>query len=358
MPRALDPLTHTLVGANLAATRLGGKTRLATAALVAGANLPDVDSILYFTGHHDLALGFRRGWTHGILALVVLPFVLTGLLLLYDRLRPDPSRRASPRWLLALSALAIVTHPTLDWLNNYGMRWLMPFDGSWSYGDAVFIMDPLLWLVLGAGWLAGRRPTRALLITWALFTAAIAWVVGGRSNEYLLIVGVVAAALLFALLWRAKPERRHAFATGALAIAALYMGGRLAANELTESAAREALAAAGVTRVSRVMASPHPLDPRRWEIVAETPKVYRYGGWEWGSGLRLEEDTLPVPRETPEWIAARRAPEVQGFMTWARFPWYEIERTPTETRVWIQDARYARRRGTGFGGELVILPNR
>ena len=78
----MDPLTHTLVGANLASTPLGRKTRFAAAALMVGANLPDVDAILYFTGHSDLALGFRRGWTHGVLALVVLPLVLTGVLLL------------------------------------------------------------------------------------------------------------------------------------------------------------------------------------------------------------------------------------------------------------------------------------
>ncbi|HEX6177712.1 MAG TPA: metal-dependent hydrolase, partial [Thermoanaerobaculia bacterium] len=119
----MDPLTHTLVGANLASTRLGRTTSLATAALVAGANLPDVDSILYFTGHSDLALGFRRGWTHGILALVVLPLVQTALLIAYARWRKIA---ISPRWLLVLSFVAILTHPFLDWLNNYGMRWLMP----------------------------------------------------------------------------------------------------------------------------------------------------------------------------------------------------------------------------------------
>src|SRR5688500_11317594 len=126
----MDPLTHTLVGANLASTRLGEKTRLAAAALIIGANLPDVDAILYFTGHDDLALGFRRGWTHGVLALFVLPLILTALLLLYARLRPDPERHTSARWLLLLSAIGILTHPALDWLNNYGMRWLMPFRGT------------------------------------------------------------------------------------------------------------------------------------------------------------------------------------------------------------------------------------
>ena len=49
----------------------------------------------------------------------------------------------------ALAALGVVTHPVLDWLNNYGMRWLMPFDGRWFYGDALFIIDPWVWLVLG-----------------------------------------------------------------------------------------------------------------------------------------------------------------------------------------------------------------
>ena len=65
----MDPLTHTLVGASLASTRLGNTTRFATVALVVGANLPDIDVLAYFAGG-DAALGFRRGWTHGVLALV------------------------------------------------------------------------------------------------------------------------------------------------------------------------------------------------------------------------------------------------------------------------------------------------
>ena len=31
--------------------------------------------------------------------------------------------------------------PLLDWLNTYGVRFLMPFDGTWFYGDALFIID-------------------------------------------------------------------------------------------------------------------------------------------------------------------------------------------------------------------------
>ena len=52
----------------------------------------------------------------------------------------------------------MLSHVALDLLNNYGVRLLMPFSNRWFYGDAVFIIDPWLWLTLGAGiWLTRRR---------------------------------------------------------------------------------------------------------------------------------------------------------------------------------------------------------
>jgi hypothetical protein len=106
------------------------------------------------------------------------------------------------------------------------------------------------------------------------------------------------------------------------------------------------------------MASPHPIDPLRWDVVAETPDGYRYGRFQWRNGLTLAPDALPLPADTPEWRAARSHPSVWGFVTWMRFPWYEIERTASGTRVLIHDARYAvrRRPGGGFGGVTVELP--
>ena len=337
----MDPLTHTLVGANLAATRLGSKTRLGAAALVIGANLPDVDAVLYFTGHDDLALSFRRGWTHGILALVVLPFVLAGILKLIDR-------EADGKWVLALSFLSILTHPALDWLNNYGMRWLMPFRGTWFYGDSVYIMDPWLWLILGCGWLAGRQPTRWLVGGWVFFTAAIAWVVARRNAQYLLVVGVVALLMLSALLWRSK----RSFAAVGLIIATLYVGARLSIHAATAIQVRDEIPDA-----RRVMAAPHPIDPTRWDIVAETPSGYRYGRYTWlDRTLRLNDAVLPLPKPSPQWEEARRHPSIRGFMTWARFPWYEV----VGNRVLIHDARYAvrRRAGGGFGGVEVVISTR
>ena len=343
----MDPLTHTLLGANLASTRLRDTTRLAAAALVIGANLPDVDSILYFTGHEDLALGFRRGWTHGVLALVLLPFLQTALLLAYDRLRPDPHKRARAGWLLALSTFAILTHPFLDWLNNYGMRWLMPFRGTWFYGDSVYIMDPWLWLILGVGWVAPRRATRATLAVWAVCTALLAYVVAGRAMVHLPIVGAVAIALLLALLWR---PRVAWIPTAALLLATAYIGARLVVHELTETRVERELAS------RNVMASPHPFDLTRWDVVAQTGDVYRFGRFSWrGGGLELDPMRLPVARPSPEWELARRDPSIRGFMSWVRFPWYEV----VGNRVLIRDARYAvrRRNRGGFGGVEITLPD-
>ena len=102
----MDPITHTLVGAALAQSGLGRRTAYATAALLIGSNLPDMDAVSQIFGM-DTALGFRRGWTHGFPALLALPLLLTGVLFLLDgrrrRFRPIAAPPAKPRVLLLLS---------------------------------------------------------------------------------------------------------------------------------------------------------------------------------------------------------------------------------------------------------------
>src|SRR5512137_3074203 len=81
----MDNLTHTLLGAALAETGLRRWTPLAAATLLIGANLPDVDGILYWVARPESAYGFRRGWTHGLAAVAAWPLVLAGLVLAWDR---------------------------------------------------------------------------------------------------------------------------------------------------------------------------------------------------------------------------------------------------------------------------------
>ena len=140
----MDPLTHTLVGASLAQTRFG-RVPLGTTTLVVGANLPDVDAATYFIGS-DLALLVRRGWTHGILAMAVLPLVLGWAMHLVDRIRCRRNSDATPvpvRRLIALSYLSVLSHPAMDWLNTYGVRLLMPFSREWFYGAPKIVIDAM-----------------------------------------------------------------------------------------------------------------------------------------------------------------------------------------------------------------------
>ena len=336
----MDPLTHTLVGANLAGTHLGTKTRLASAALVIGANLPDVDAILYFTGHRDLALGFRRGWTHGVLALFVLPLIQTALLIAYAKARRI---EVDKRWLLILSSAAILTHPALDWLNNYGMRWLMPFRGTWFYGDSVYIMDPWLWLVLGGGWLAARQATPAMIGVFSIVMLLLAWVVARRNTAYLGVIVLVGFILLIALLWKSNRE----LSTAALVVAACYIGARLTIHYATAADVRKK-----IPGIDQLMVAPHPIDPRRWDVVARVGDHYRYGRYLWGNGLTLANDSIAVAKPSREWDLARSDPSIRGFITWVRFPWYEVK----GDTVYVNDARYLTRGRRGFGGVMVRVP--
>jgi inner membrane protein len=337
----MDPLTHTLVGANLSATRLGEKTRFAAAALVIGANLPDIDGICYMIDS-DLALAFRRGWTHGVLALALLPLLQSGIFAALDRVWRREGARVRFGWMLLLSVIAIWSHPTLDWLNTYGLRWLMPFDGRWFYGDSVYIMDPWLWLLLGIGYLAGRRPTTPIVVAALLIGGWIVRTVARRSPDYLPLLATVAVILIAALLWKrpvVQPALGRRFATVALIASIAYIGVRIGMNEATESAVAADFASRG-TPVTRMMAGPDPITPLKWSIVAQTGELYRYGTFNWRDRtLVLHEQTAPVARDSEEWSRAKRDPRVRGLVTWMRFPAYEIERRGSETHVHLWDAR-------------------
>jgi inner membrane protein len=352
----VDPLTHTLVGASLASTRLGRTTRLAAPALVMGANLPDHD-VLSYLGGGDVALGFRRGWTHGVPALLILPALWTAALWLWSRRWPEAERSGiSSRWLTALSYLGALTHPALDWLNTYGMRWWMPFRDAWSYGDSLFIMDPWLWLALGGCWLLGRRPTRGLAIAFAALTGLLLLVVAGRAPRYLPLVGVTAALLLTALLVRLPGRSRAARALPAvgLALGAGYIGCMLWLHGLTEERVRAAVSRDLGRPAAELMVGPMPADPLRWDVVyLDAEGRYRCGSFDWRRGGDLSLSPTRLLAADRGWLAARAGAQIPGFLDWTRFPWIESASPGADGRIHVMDARYARRRTTGFGGAVI-----
>jgi inner membrane protein len=305
----MDPVTHTLVGATLAQTGLKRRTALGTATLVIGANLPDVDGLAYFWGS-ETAVWFRRGLTHGILALVVLPLVLTGLVMLWDRTlrrRSGASAPVLPRQVLLLACIAIASHPLLDFLNTYGMRWLAPFSSKWFYGDTLFIIDPWVWAMPAAGLWLSRRAVRWPKLALAVVSSYV--VVMALSN-------IAARGIV----------KRDVERTGA--------------------------------RAERIMVSPLAATPfSRW-VVVDDGDGYWVGMFDWLPLPRFELEKLPYDRDPPDETALRAArdPDARKFLSWARFPYYVVERR--SERVHIGDARYTLDPEASWAAVIVTLSGR
>jgi inner membrane protein len=358
----MDPLTHTLLGATLARTRLG-RAPLAGAACIIGANLPDVD-VLAFVGGPDASYLCRRGWTHGIVGLPVLVLALVAGLHGFDvfvRRRSASAQRTTLAGLFLPAAAGILSHPLLDWLNTYGIRLLFPFDGRWFYGDALFIVDPWLWLGLGGALVIGRRPSRRGRLVWiGLALAASALVLltpravpAGARVLWILGLAVVA---LWAGVRRASPSPR-AVAGWALAGTALYCAALVGASAAAAERASDGLRARGVGATERLMVSPRPANPWLWDLVADAGAEYVTGRVSLlgGAGVVLDDSRIPELVDTPPIRAARAAPGIRGVLGWMRFPFAEIVETAEGFTVRFLDARYVRPGARGFATAEVRL---
>ncbi len=357
----MEPLAHTLTGACLAEAGLKRVTPLATSTLIIAANLPDVDGTCYLAGA-DLAFGFRRGWTHGILAWVVLPVVLTAAMLAFDRFirrrrRPDlaPAREGA---LLALSVIGVLTHPFLDWLNNYGIRLLMPISDRWFYGDTLFIVDPWLWVILGGAVALAWTRSRLGMALSALTAAAMTTLIWGNPivPAWARATWTAALAGWVALRWWLPAERIRLAARVALVLATVYIGVGIAGTRTAEARVRD-LARERGWNLDRVAAMPQPVDPFRRIVIAVTPQQY------WFVPVTLTRrgtgDLAPefVPRGTFDGVveAALNAPRIQGTRRWLRFPSYDVHaRSDGSFQVTIRDARFAAGNRPGFGVVAVV----
>jgi inner membrane protein len=318
----------------LAAAGLRRAAPLATAALLIGANAPDIDIFSGAFGPYA-PIAFRRGWTHGVLALALWPFVIAAALLLFDRYvrrrrAPDaPSARAGP--LLAVAAVGVITHPALDWLNNYGLRWLMPFDGRWFYGDAVFIIDPWLWLVLGGAALLTYSRTRVARLRWTAFFALASLLILFNTAlvpALTLVVWALGISAVVVVRWwlRAAPaaalERAARFG---FALAAAYVVTLAGASVAARSDVRAEAAARGIV-AEDVSLAPLPANPFAGQIVIMTRDEYYAGTFDWLASphLTLAATSVPRPRGALFETAAT-ARDARQYLTWARFPAVDIE---------------------------------
>ncbi|MCC5913714.1 MAG: metal-dependent hydrolase [Balneolaceae bacterium] len=361
----MDPIAHTLFGATLAEAGLKRKTALATTTLVIGANLPDIDGLAMLVSS-DYALQFRRGWTHGILALMIWPFLLAGAMMGIDRLL---QRRKSdqkgpplhPEWLLAISFIGVWSHPLLDWLNTYGVRLLMPFNDTWFYGDTLFIVDPWFWLLTGAGVVLARSKSKLGVAGWIVLGSALtALVTTAEIPLAAKFVWGVGIFFIAAARWSGRFQNSlQPLALTLLTAAVLYTVFMYTGSRMNVHHARAFLADQGI-EVIDIMSNPLPAQPlARTGIAASETHYYLFrGSWVKPESYELLEE--PIPIEPPDEIveAALQSPDVQGLMNWIRFPHYEVQELSDGWRVIIRDLRYVHPEATespGIGMDAIEL---
>ena len=268
--------------------------------LVIANNLPDVDVGVFAT--QTLAMSFRRGWTHGVLAQLTLPIALTAIMLLVDRLfRANAADRVRAGPLLLLSYVGVVLHVFLDFLNSYGVRLLMPFSERWFYGDALYIVDPILYLTLGLGWwISSKRHTTL------------------TANPF-------------------RPARI------ALMLAAVYIAGMLASNALARREVQGGLTRAGRSPDTRFMVTPVFGNPFRREVILEVGERYEKGDLWFDPAPHFRPAGYGVAKglDDPAVEAALQLPRAEAFLRWSRFPFVQINPAPPLDGVWLNDYRYA-----------------
>ena len=270
---------------------LNKRTALATSTLVIANNLPDIDVGVFLT--NTLPMSFRRGWTHGPLAQAILPIALTGAMLLYDRYRKktSPDDRVHAGQLLLLSYIGFLLHVFMDFCNSYGVRLLMPFSDRWFYGDALYIVDPWLYLTLGVGWWLARRNPRPARI------------------------GVT--------------------------LAAIYVVAMLASNVIARREVASGLTRAGLPSGTRFMVTPVVVNPFRREVVIDMGDRYEKGNLWFNPMPHFRPAGYGIAKglDLPDAQPALQTPLGLTYLRWSRFPFVQLN--PADGSVLINDYRYA-----------------
>ncbi len=295
----MDPITHLMTGAVLSRTGFNRKAAYATAAMTLAAEAPDLDVLWSFKGP-IAAFEHHRGWTHTLIGLPLEAAVVVGVFWLFHRWRLKRQRannthswRATtappihwPR-LYAFSLIALLSHLLLDFTNNYGLRPFFPFDPRWYSASIVFIFEPVIFLLL-----------LSALIAPALF-GLVSSEVGARRSPFRGRGWAIAALTGIVALWglRALEHRK--------------------ALQLAQSADYNN------APVLRVAANPYPINPFRWQTIAETPHTYQLAT---ANTLNNTLDSNPQantfykPPTTLATLVAKRSWLGEVYLDWSRFP--------------------------------------
>jgi len=277
--------THTLVGLAIARTGLDKWVPYAAATAVIASNLPDIDIVVAPAGTAAY-IDLHRGITHALIGIPILALLLAAGMYPFS----------GKFWkTFSVAILVMATHPLLDYANSYGLRPLIPFDGTWYYGDILFIFDPWIDLALLAGILAGRLNSNARRLA--------AW-----------------ASLGFVLV---------------------YIGARIELHSMAASKFESIVR--NTPGVEKWAVLPTPLNPLAWQGMLETPAEAVSVTVHAIRGVIADENRYTrIERSSYSEIVTRAAAtrDATSLLRFARFPVTRVERLRSGYRVTFLDFRF------------------
>lgn len=279
----MDNITHSLAG--LAVGELLQRTlrpeaevatqstrrRMLLVSCAAANNFPDLDLLL--RGRLPAPLDYlldHRGHTHTLLYALPQALLIAALVwLLWPAARRLLRTSGPARGGLALAVgLGLCMHIGMDFLNSYGVHPFYPLDARWFYGDALFIVEPVMWMAFGAP-LAMMLPRRWMrMVAALLFALVLAASLGGGFLASGSVLALAAGAAALAWLQRgAALAGRGAIGAGVL-LAVGFAGAQLMmsahAKRLIEV---HLLRLNPATRVLDIAMTPLPSNPLCWTFV-------------------------------------------------------------------------------------------
>ena len=377
----MDTITHGIAGALIAKAAFRGqdmfsaqplnRQRIITWSLMLGAIFPDSDVLREFFSHNDLLiLTWHRSITHSLVCLPIFALLLAALTRWFVRQRKWDS--PSFGMLFAVYAIGILSHILLDLVTSFGTMIWSPVKWSRPAWDLIFIIDFTLTAIFLVpqivAWVYAQEKglQRRALASWIVFAAATVGVAfialsvdAPISMRAILAVVVILAAVFFLPGLRSWGLRVRlvTWNVAGLLLAFGYIGAAAYAHRVALARVDNFSSSLRLEVQSRG-ALPFPPSLWHWDGLVLTPRgVYELrmnlGGESTevqATGAIAATDAsltyrfYPDAAPNPYIEAAKRLPEVQTVLWFARFPVIRFHKEGPDAIVEISDLRFPQMR--------------
>ncbi len=309
----MDNISHSVVG--LAAGELLHRSlkqesdehqqqtrrRLFLASCWAASNFPDLD--LFLTRLLPSPLGYllhHRGHTHTLLYAIPQAILLALIIWLFwpaARNLLRHSTRARIGFAMSIG-LGFLFHLSMDYLNSYGVHPFHPFNSGWLYGDMVFIVEPVFWIMFGVPMIMMMRNPRlkiilmSLLIGIPLFCTIKGFLLW-QSMAILLLLAIF-SAMLQQQADKANNQGKKAL-IAAFAFSLAFIGMQDSASKYGKTlVSYDLLQKDPANRLLDIAMSPFPTNPLCWNFISVESKE-KAGTYQLREGIvSLAPTILPI----------------------------------------------------------------